>query len=218
MDTCGRHTSAPALSSPSCLFIPDWNASKWLTDTYTHSISLSISHTHSITGRAFVLFKSKQSHVHLYKIARKQRGNSENRRQRDTVSEFLCHTRTHTCTHKEVEYRWYSQSFSIAGDIPWHGFETQTMAVHCGAAAGTQGWAGTGIAHEQGREHHHPHPERLPGQPAHACPRTATSNGHVHHHYSPLFFSKPLLLSVHLPLSASLQKNQESCYTSRILL
>lgn len=111
-------------------------------------------------------------------------------------------------THKGLEYRWYSQSFSVAGDIPWHGFETQSMAVYCGATAGTQGWAGTGIAHEKSGEHHNPHPEWLPGQPAHACPKTATSNGHIHHHCSQLFFNKPLLLSVHLCLSASLQKTR----------
>lgn len=98
------------------------------------------------------------------------------------LSQGLCLSLSHTHMHterEEVVSRWYSQSFSVAGDIPWHGSETQSMAVHCGATAGTQGRAGTGVAHEQGREHHHPHPERLPGQLLHACPKTISSNWHI---------------------------------------
>lgn len=113
-------------------------------------------------------------------------------------------------THAKVEYRWYSQSFSVAGDIPWHGFETQSMAVYCGAAAGTQGWAGAGITHEEGKEHHHPHPEWLPGQPAHAFPKTATFNEHIHRSCSLLFFNNPLLLS------AKTRSPATPCKSSRI--
>lgn len=83
-----------------------------------------------------------------------------------------------------AESRWYSQSLGIPGDIPWHGPETQSVAVHCGAAAGTQRWAGTRITHEQSREHHQPHPEGLPGQPTQECPKTVPPNGHVHQHWS----------------------------------
>lgn len=46
MDTCERHTSAPALSSPSCLFIPEWNASDWHTHSFTGStLSIVMSNT-----------------------------------------------------------------------------------------------------------------------------------------------------------------------------
>lgn len=80
---------------------------------------------------------------------------------------------------KEYKKSKYLQSFSIAGDIPWHGFESQSMAVYCGATAGTQGWAGTGFAYNQGREHHHPHP--VSSQSAHPWLKAAILNGHVHH-------------------------------------
>ena len=140
---------------------------------------------------------------------------------RRTPSGSYSVTHTHTHTHtRGVEYRWYSQSLSVAGDIPWHGSETQSVAVHCGATAGTQGWAGAGIAHEQSREHHHPHPEWLPGQPAHACTRTATSNGHIHHHCSQLLLLLLLLLLLNFCLCPPLSPKSPAAprKSSRIIL
>lgn len=49
--------------------------------------------------------------------------------------------------------RWYSQPLGVAWDIPRHGPEPQSVAVDCGAAAGTQGRAGTRAGCQQGAEH-----------------------------------------------------------------
>lgn len=101
-------------------------------------------------------------------------------------------------TFRYREDRGYSQSLSIPGDIPWHGPETQSVAVHCGAAAGTQGWAGAGVTHEQSREHHQPHPEWPSSLPAQECPKTVPSQGHVHQHWSLLPHTQSPTLLLHL--------------------
>lgn len=83
--------------------------------------------------------------------------------------------------HTHESYSWYLQSFSVTRDIPWHGFQTQPMAVHTGAAAGTKGWTGCGIVQKQGKEHEEAHADWLSTQPAHPCP--ITFNQHVRLYY-----------------------------------
>ena len=68
------------------------------THTHTHTWSHTCTHTHSFMGRAIVLFWSQQSHVHFYKIARKQKEKSREG-QLGSFSVSQTHTHTHTNTH-----------------------------------------------------------------------------------------------------------------------
>lgn len=186
-DTCERHTSASALSSP-LMPIYTWLECQWLTDWHTLTDT-------GFTGSAIGRLYSEQSHVQLwnaFKMGNQNKSETKDKQGADQVVPLdLTHTHTDTDTLAELQIcRRYSQSFSVAGDIPWHAPETQSMAVYCGATAGTKGRAGAGIVHQQSGEHHHPHPERLPGQPAHARPKTATSDGHIRRRWSQLLLNK----------------------------
>lgn len=182
-DTCERHTSASALSSP---FMPiyTWVECQWVTDWHTLTDT-------GFTGSAIGRLYSEQSHVQLWNTFKMGNQNKSETKAKQGPHQVVPLDLTHTDTLAELQIGWrYSQSFSVAGDIPWHAPESQSMAVDCGATAGTKGRAGAGVVHQQSREHHHPHPERLPGQPAHARPKTATSDGHIHHRWNRLLLNK----------------------------
>ncbi len=193
------------------LYLTGMPVSGWLTHIYTHA------HTRSFTGRAIVLFLSKQSHVHHRNIFRhhntctiKQENTIETVR-KDTVREFLYLSHTHSLstdgTHSLSVLRGIFLGM-VLRPSPWQSTVVPLQVHRAGQALALPTSRVQNIT-----THIHSGPASLP-MPA---PKQLPLMGIFTTTAASSSSKNPLLLSLSTFVSLLLCKNQESCYTSQVL-